>query len=78
MSTEAQVQGLGAFAQHDFTLEYPDDHIVDLHHQGDFVAHFIQTGATEQSIQAECADHLVMKHEWDGALWPRPEIEKVS
>jgi hypothetical protein len=69
MLTEAQLWGLGNFASYGFTLEHPDDHIVVLFHQGGRVANFSQTGATEESIQAECARHLVMKHHWDGALW---------
>ena len=62
MTTQFQVQGLGEFADRGFTLEHPDDHIVEMHHQGEIVARFSQTGATQQSLQAECAKHLVMKH----------------
>lgn len=69
MPTEAQLQGVSKFANYGFTLEHPDDHVVALLHQGQRVAIFSQTGATEESIQAECARHLVMKHHWDGALW---------
>ena len=69
MPTEVQLQGVGNFANYGFTLEYPDDHVVVLLHQGQRVATSSQTGATEESIQAECARHLVMKHGWDGALW---------
>ncbi len=71
MTTETQIQGLGEFSRWGFTLEHPNDHVVELHHEGKFVAWFSQTGATEESIQAECARHLVMKHGWDGALWER-------
>jgi len=58
MTTQAQIQGLGEFAQRGFTLEHPDDHIVELHHEGKFVARFSKLGATEESLQAECARHL--------------------
>jgi len=52
-------------------LGRPDDLLVELHHQGEFVARFSQAEATEQSLQAECARHLVIKHGWDGCLWSR-------
>ena len=71
MRTQAQIQGLREFAQWEFTLESPGDHIVELHHRGELVARFIQAGATEQSLQAECARHMVIKHGWDGCLWSR-------
>jgi len=73
MTTQLQVQGLGEFARWGFTLEHPDDHIVELHHQGELIARFSQTGATEESLQAECSRHLVMKHGWDGCLWAKEE-----
>ena len=69
MTTEAQVQGLGEFTNRGFTLEHPDDHMVLLLHEGEQVAIFSQTGATESGLQSECAAHLVMKHGWDGCLW---------
>jgi len=69
MPTEAQLRGLGAFVNFGFTLEHPDDHILALLHQGQRIAVFSQTGATEESIQAECARHLAINHGWDGALW---------
>ena len=69
MLTEAQCRGVGMFASHGFTLEHPDDHVVVLLHEGEKVAVFSQTGATEESIQAECARHLVDKHGWNGAFW---------
>jgi len=62
MRTRAQIQGLGEFAQRGFTLEHPDDHIVELHHQGDLIARFRQTRATKESLQRECARHLAEKH----------------
>ncbi|MBA7577458.1 hypothetical protein ES708_19311 [subsurface metagenome] len=71
MTTQAQAQGLGQFARWGFTLEHPNDHVVELHHEGKFVAWFSQTGATEHSLQAECARHLVNNHGWDGCLWSR-------
>lgn len=70
MTTQAQIQGLGEFAHRGFTLEHLDDHVVLLLHEGKLVARFSQTGATEASLQHECAKHLVMKHGWDGCLWP--------
>ena len=69
MLTEAQTQGVGSFASHGFTLETPDDHVVFLFHDGERIAVFSQTGAAEESIQAECARHLAMKHGWEGVLW---------
>lgn len=71
MATEAQVQGLGEFSRWNFTLEHPDDHLVVLLHQGELVARFSQLGATPESLQAECANHLVIKHHWDGCLWQK-------
>lgn len=69
MTTQAQTQRLGEFARRGFTLERPDDHALELLHEGDLVALFSQTGATERSLQRECARHLVEKHNWDGCLW---------
>ena len=71
MTTQAQIQGLGQFARWGFTLDHPDDHIVELHHQSELVARFGQLGVTEESLQGECARHLVMKHGWSGCLWSR-------
>lgn len=71
MLTEAQLRGLGIFARYGFTLEHPDDHVLTLLHEGESVATFSQTGATEESIQAECAKHLAIRHGWDGALWQK-------
>lgn len=62
MTTEAQVQGLGEFAHRGFTLEHDGAISVFLLHEGELVATFSQTGATEGSFQHECAAHLVMKH----------------
>lgn len=75
MTTQAQVQGLGTFVNFGFTLEHPDDHVLELLHKGELVAHFSQLGATESSLQYECARHLVMKHGWDGCLWPRGKTD---
>ncbi len=71
MATQSQIQGPREFARWEFTLERLDDLIVELHHQDELVARFSQAGATEQSLQAECARHLVIKHGWDGCLWSR-------
>jgi hypothetical protein len=71
MATEVQVKGLGEFANWGFTLEHPDDHLLLLLHEGEQVAVFSQTGATEECLQAECADHLVTKHGRDACLWRR-------
>jgi len=71
VATQAQIQGLREFARWGFTLERLDDLLVELHHQGEFVARFSQAEATEQNLQAECARHLVIKHGWDGCLWSR-------
>jgi len=60
MTTQAEVQALGEFAG-GFTLEHPDDHIVELRHQGELIARFSQTGATQKSLQRECAKHLAKK-----------------
>ena len=65
MTTQAQVQGLGEFSRRGFTLEHRCDDRLDLMHQGELVASFIQTGATEESLQAECSKHLVIKHGWE-------------
>lgn len=62
MLIEAQVQGLGEFACQGFTLEHPDDHLLLLMHEGEQVAVFSQTGATQESLQEECARHLEERH----------------
>ncbi len=64
MTTEAQVQGLGEFAGRGFTLKHLGCEVVMLLHEGELVARFIQTRATEKGLQNECAKHLVMKHGW--------------
>jgi len=78
MVTRAQAQGLGEFSRWGFTLEHDGDHFLLLLHQGGLVAHFSQLGATEQSLQVECARHLVNRHGWDGCLWPGKGGEHVS
>ncbi|GAI76515.1 unnamed protein product [marine sediment metagenome] len=65
-----QIQSLGEFAQRGFTLEHPDDHVVELHHQGELIARFSQLGAAPGGLQEKCALHLVTKHGWDGRPWP--------
>jgi hypothetical protein len=62
MATEVQVKGLGEFANWGFTLGHPDDHLLLLMHEGEQVAVFSQTGATQESLQEECARHLEEKH----------------
>ena len=62
MVTQAQIQGLGQFAHWEFTLELPDDHVLFLMHDGERIAIFSQTGATPESLQAECARHLAESH----------------
>ena len=69
MVTEVQVKGLGEFARRGFRLDHPDDHVLVLMHEEEMVARFSQTGATEESLQEECARHLVETHGWDGCLW---------
>jgi len=71
MIMEAQIRGLGEFSHRGFTLQHPDDHILELLHEGEPVARFSQLGATSESIQHECAVHLVTNHGWDGCLWTR-------
>ena len=71
MTTQAQVQGLGEFARWGFTLEHDGAVVVSLLHEGHLVGRFSQTGATEKTLQAECANHLAIKHGWDGCLWKR-------
>ena len=71
MTTQAQSRGLEEFARWGFTLEHPDDHLLLLMHEGERVAMFSQLGATQESLQEECARHLVMNHGWDGCLWQK-------
>jgi|GEM_PF-1261275 len=77
MTTQAYA-GLGIFCQRAFTLEHPDDHVLLLLHEGELVARFSQLGATEQSIQAECARHLALHHHWEGVLWSRSKPLSVK
>lgn len=77
MVTQAQTEGLGTFVNFGFTLYCPDDHVVALLHDGRSVALFSQAGATEKSIQKECALHLAKCHGWEGCLWSRKN-EKES
>ena len=46
-----------------FSLCHPDDHVVLLMHEGEQVAIFSQTGATRESIEAECEKHLSEKRD---------------
>lgn len=78
MTPEARSQALGTFASRGFTLELADDHLLELRHEGETVGFFSQTGATEQTIQAECARHLVVKHGWDGRLREKGSKNEVA
>lgn len=69
MTTQVQIEGLGQFANFGFTLEHDGAMALFLHHEGERIARFSQTGATEESLQAECALHLTKCHGWDGCLW---------
>lgn len=71
MTTQIQIQGLGEFAQQGFALGHPNDHILELRHEGELIARFNQTKVTEENLQEEAAQHLVSKHGWDGCLWNR-------
>jgi len=73
MTTQVQIQGLGLFANFGFTLEHDGAIAVFLLHKGELVGRFSQTGATEESLQGECARHLAMRHGWSGCLWSRKE-----
>jgi len=73
MVTEAQRQGLGTFVNFEFTLEHDGAMAIFLLHEDQLVARFSQLGATEQSLQKECANHLAMEHHWDGVLWSGKE-----
>ena len=75
MTTQAQVQGLGEFARFGFTLEPHGDDIVLLLHENKVVAQFSQTGATEQSLQADCAKHLGIPQIEDTKCLTRKEAE---
>lgn len=58
MTTQAQLLGLGEFTRWEFTLEHPNDHILELCHQGEFITRFRDLQGIEQRLQAECARHL--------------------
>jgi len=62
MTTQAQVQGLGEFADRGFTLKHPDGHVLLLIHEGEQIAVFSETRATQKGLQRECARHLAEKH----------------
>lgn len=76
MSTEVQSRGLGIFADLGFSLEQEGAVTVCLLHEGRFVARFSQTGATEDSLQGCCLDHLIIKHGWDGTLIKKKEVNR--
>jgi len=71
MTTQLQVQGLGPLARWGFTLEHLGCEVVLLLHEGELVGRFCQTGATEESLQAECCKHLALKHGWNSCLYQR-------
>lgn len=71
MTTKAQVQGLGEFSHRGFTLAHLGCEVILLLHEGELVAKFSQLGATEGSLQHECALHLVKCHGWGGCLWSK-------
>jgi len=71
VTTEVQRNALGSFAELGFTVDHEGDETIRLVHEGVTVHRFSQLGATAESLQAECARHLVLKHHWDGALWHR-------
>lgn len=73
MTTEAQIRGLGEFGRRGFTLEHDGSMAVFLLHEGELVGRFYQIRVTEESLQAECARHLVIKHGWGGCLWSGKE-----
>lgn len=73
---EAQTRGLGPYTERGFSLQHNGDTVLFLLHEGELVARFSQTGATEKSLQAECAKHLVIKHGWDGCLWSKKEDDR--
>ena len=76
MVTETQILGLGEFTHWSFTLEHDGAMTVFLLHEGKLVGRFSQTGATEKSIQRECALHLTKCHGWEGRLWSRKEANE--
>lgn len=76
MSTEVQRRGLGIFADLGFSLEHEGAVTLSLLHEGQFIARFSQTGATEESIQGQCATHLVIEHGWKKKEVKRNEPEK--
>jgi len=76
--TEAQTQALGEYSRRGFTLDNDGSIALFLLHEGKPVARFSQVGATPQSLQNECANHLVTKHGWDGCLWRKGEENYVA
>jgi len=62
VGTEVNIQSLGELHRCGFSLEYPDDHMLFLLHDGLRIAVFNQTTVTPQSIRMECARHLREKH----------------
>ena len=74
MPTQAQIQGLGEFGRRwGFTVDHDGFIALLLRHEGQLIARFSQFGATEKSLQAECARHLVLRHHWNGCIWSKTE-----
>jgi hypothetical protein len=69
MTKEAQSNALGLFEGLGFALQHEGDEVALLFHEGKEVCGFGQVGATRSNIQAQCAQHLVAQHHWDGCLW---------
>jgi len=78
MFTEAQIHALGEYSRRGFTLDHDGSIALLLLHEGELVARFSQVGVTPQSLQNECARHLVTKHGWDGCLWRKVETSNLG
>lgn len=77
MTTEAQIQGLGTFANFGFTLEHLDDHVVILLHKGELVGRFSQIGSQrEKPSKGVCSS--LGKVPWNGCLWTRKEADHAG
>jgi hypothetical protein len=62
MTTQIQDRSIGEFARWGFTLGHPDDHVVELYHEGELIARFSQTGATQTSLKEECEKNMDENH----------------
>ena len=54
---------LGDYYKSGFEIYCPDDHVILVVHEGEYIAVFSQTGARPETIQKECAGHLVLHDE---------------